>query len=439
MRKITIYFLFLLNLLVIVGFWSSNSGVLLGQGFGNLFLSLGRLFGLLAVYFILLQFLLMGRSIWMERTFGLDNLSRVHHLNGYFSILFILFHPIFLTVGYSILTKQNLIEQFMIFITSFEDVVQALAAVILFVIIILFSIYIIRKKLKYEVWYFIHILTYLAILLAWGHQLKNGGDFLASKLFTAYWYGLYIFVFGNHLIFRFLKPLYLYKKHKFFIEKVVQETQNATSIYISGKNIRDFIVKPGQFMILRFLTKDFWWQAHPFSMSKFPDGQNLRITIKNVGDFTREVSGFKKGSHILIDGPYGTFTANLTNNRKILFVAGGIGITPIRSLIEQMGRKKYDITLLYTNQKEKDIVFKKELDRLAKDYMFKIHYFLSREKNNKFISGRIDKEKIKQLVKDVLQRDVYICGPNVMMHSLSHTLIDLGVKPSAIHFEKFSL
>lgn len=410
--------------------------MLLMQGGGQLLISLGRLSGLLGVYFILMQFLLMGRSFWLERTFGLDNLSRVHHLNGQFSIILILLHPILLTAGYAAVSKQNLWLQFLTLL-DFEDVLKALGGLLLFVLIVFFSIYIVRKKLKYEIWYLIHLFTYLAIFLAWGHQLKNGGDFLRNSLFASYWSGLYLFVFGNHLIFRFLRPLYLFIKHGFFISRIERETGETTSVYIAGKQMEDFKVEAGQFLILRFLTKDFWWQAHPFSLSQTPNNQGLRFTIKSAGDFTAKILDLKTGAKVIIDGPFGTFTERA--NKKVLLIAGGIGITPIYSLLGQMVRHRKNVILFYSNQTKDDIVFQKEIEQLKRKYKFTAHYFLSRERNKNYLWGRITKEKIKQLVKDVTGREIYLCGPIEMMSSLKKDLLDLGVFSSAIHYEKFSL
>lgn len=435
MKKV-IYVFALSNLLVIFYFWLPNSN--LTSTTAGFLISLGRLFGLLAVYFVLLQFLLIGRAPWLEKVFGLDQLSRMHHLNGFLSIFFITLHPVFLSIGYGLVSNTGYINQLLLFLTNFEDVLGAFVAVILFITIIFFSIHIVRAKLKYEAWYFIHLLNYLAIFFAWGHQLKNGADFQTSKLFVFYWYGLYAVVFGNHLVFRFLRPLYLFNKHKFFVEKTVEETPDSTSVYISGENLKDFKIEPGQFMILRFLSKKLWWQAHPFSLSRAPNGKNLRVTIKNVGDFTSQIGNIKNGTRVIIDGPYGKFIER-HEPRKILLIAGGIGITPIIALIEAMSKHKKDIVVLYGNKQEKDIVFKKELDRLRKRYKFPSHFFLSKERKKGFEHGRIDKPKVAKLVEDVQNRSVYICGPVPMMDDLKKDLIELGVKPSRICFEKFSL
>ena len=439
MNKKLIYTTFFANFLIIIFFWWSNSGALLTRDTSGTLLALGRLSGLLAVYFVLMQFLLMGRTRWIEKLFGLDKLSRVHHWNGKLSILLIIAHPILITLAYSSLAKTGFIEEFTGILSSFRDTLQAFIALILFSSIVFLSLYIVKRRLKYETWYFVHLLTYLAIVLAWGHQLKNGEDFLANRTFVLYWYALYTFVFGNVLIFRFIRPVYLFYKHRFRVEKVLPETHDTNSVYITGRKLDQFRVKPGQFMMFRFLQEGFWWQSHPFSLSKVMDGRSIRITPKSLGDFTIKIPELKAGTQIVIDGPYGIFTKEIATKDKFLLIAGGIGITPLRSLTEQLASEGKDIVLISCNKTEKDVVFKEELDELSNEHGFPIHYILSKDKNPNYLYGRSDKEKIQTLVPDHKERDIYICGPVAMLEGLRKDLAKLGVPEEQVHYEKFSL
>ncbi|HEX6976776.1 MAG TPA: ferredoxin reductase family protein [Patescibacteria group bacterium] len=424
MKKL-IYAFLALNLFIVLFFWWKNSGG------GSVYLALGRLSGLLAVLSILFQFLLMGRAAWLEKTFGLDKLSKYHHLNGYLSSVFILLHPILITIGYAQITKVNFTSQFLDLINNFEDVNKALIGAILFLSIIFISIYIVRNRIKYEAWYFVHIFVYLAVVFAWGHQLRVGEDFLGQPIFAYYWYLLYAFVFGNLLIFRILKPIYEFYTHEFYVDRVVKENEGVVSIYITGKDMESFHVNPGQFMKFNFLTPKFWYQSHPFSLSKVANGK-IRITPKNSGDFTSELPSLKPGTKVIIDGPYGTFTSKRIKKDKVLFIAGGIGITPIRSLIEELAGSK-NIILLYSAKTENEIVFKKELGSLSNKYKFPIHYIVTQK------VGHLNKEKIEKLVKNVEDYEVMMCGPVPMMDAVTKDLIALGVPNSNIHFEKFSL
>lgn len=436
MKKV-LYGTFFINLFIIVFFWWQGSSNLFTGELANSLLAIARLFGLLAVYFILLQFVLRGRAVWIEETFGLNNLSTVHRLNGYLSLFFILSHFTLILTSYSLAANIHIVAQFIQFITTYIDLLQAFIALLLFVTIVFVSIYVVRRRLKYEIWYYVHLATYLAILFAWGHQLKFGGDFV-NNIFVWYWYGLYIFVFGNLFIFRWLRQGYLFLKYRFIVTEIVKEADGATSVYITGNNLSDFSVQPGQFFILRFLDKNRWWQAHPFSLSFVPKQNMLRVTIKNVGDFTSQIPQLKKGTPILLDGPLGTFTSAHAKKNKFLFIAGGVGITPIRSLIEEVAMRKKDIVLLYSN-KTTDIIFKKELEVLAATYKFPIHYVVTEDSLYKGEKGRIDEKKIKRLVPDFLKRDIYLCGPVPMMNALIRSLKERGVDHAALHYEKFDL
>ena len=437
MKKFLIYGLFVVNLAIIFWFWWQYSGAFFKEGDSGILIALGRIFALLAVYFVLMQFVLMGRSVWVEQIFGLNNLARVHHLNGVFVIFFIIFHPVFITAGYAMSNRVGFISQLGSLILNTSNIFYAFLALILFVTVVFFSIYIVRKKLKYETWYYVHLTTYVAVVLAWGHQLKLGGDFISNQTFVYYWYILYLAVFGNLIFWRFLRPLFRFYQHRFFVKRVEKETDSAVSMYIAGKDMEKFQIAPGQFMIFRFLSKDYFWQAHPFSLSYAPKNNELRITVKNSGDFTSQIKNLAVGTPVFIDGPYGTFIERLAKRDKFLFIAAGVGITPIRSLIESIAKNK-DSILIYGNKTEKDTIFKSELDKLSSEHNFPIHYVMSEDKNFKGEQGRINIELVKKLVSDFKNREIYICGPAQMMISLRKDFQKAGVRNANIHCELFS-
>jgi len=363
-------------------------------------------------------------------------LAQIHRLNGYLSMLFILLHPILLIFSYAIIGKVGFFSQLGDFIFNEDELLKAAIAVLLFIAIVFLSIHFVRKHVKYETWYFVHLLTYLAVILAFGHQLSFGGDFLSNKIFVYYWYFLYAFILGNFIFSRFITPLWNAYRYRFSVDHTVSENGGATSVYIKGKNLESWKASPGQFISLRFLTKNFWWQSHPFSLSAIPKNDQLRVTVKNLGDFTSKVSNLTKNTPVLIEGPYGTFTAKSAPKTKYFFIAGGVGITPIRTLAEKLASTN-NLIIFYSNKTSKDIIFRKELDELSQKYHFPIHYIMSNEENYSGEKGRIDKEKLMRLVPDLKDREVYICGPTSMMECLSEMLQELGLKTKHIHYEKF--
>lgn len=430
-------FVFWGNWLFIAAFWWVKSSQLIAEGGGSTIIAFGQLAGLTGAYMVLLQFFLMSRTVWLEKTFGLDTLSRMHHTNGQWGIFFLISHPILISWGYGRSEGRDFFSQLISFITENNLLLRAALALGLFILVAGFSIYIVRRKLIYESWYFVHLAVYVAVFLALRHQLEFGSTLIASKIFYTYWALLYVVVFLNHLSFRLFSPVFNYFTHEFYVEKIEKENYNTVSVYIKGKNLQNFKIEPGQFMILRFLTREFWWQGHPFSLSMPPDGEVLRVTIKDVGDFTHKVPNIPVGTKIFIEGPYGVFTQS--SSSKILLIAGGIGITPIRSLMEDALKRGKDAVLLYGNKKEEDIVFKNELSNLQKNPGARVINIISGDINFAGEKGRIDEEKIKRLVPDFSSREVFLCGPPAMINSILEIFKKFDFPLSKIHYEKFSL
>lgn len=458
-KRIWFYALFVLHLVVTTYFWLQTSGSRITQSGADAYLAMGRLSGLLLVDFILLQVMLMGRARWLEEVFGLDKLAKVHRFVGKWISIFLLAHPLFLVLGYQKLTGLNFLQQFWDFQVSFEDVWHASIGFILFLFVIVYSILMSRRKWDFEKWYWAHLSVYVAIVLAFGHQTSVGGDLLGSKpispmlpeltWFTLYWYGVYAFVFGSLAWYRICKPLWNFRKHQFRINRIVNETPDVWSLYITGTDIQNFHYTPGQFVIIRFLAQGYYWQAHPFSLSCYPNSEYIRLSIKASGDFTKTIGQLPVGTKAYIEGPYGILTAQKSRSNKVLMIAGGIGITPFRGILEDLGKAGKDVHLIYGNKTEADIALRKELEELAQKYDIKIHHVLSNVDANSlqltansfesFSSGFVTPELISQLVPDVASREAFLCGPPPMMDALFKTLTGLGVPPKKIYFEKFAL
>jgi predicted ferric reductase len=437
MKKL-FYTFVLLNLAIIFSFWFLRLGDVTALSTAEWLIAVGRITGLLAVFSILMQFLLMGRATWMEQAFGLDKLAKIHKKTGYASLIFILAHPINIVAGYAMASKIDLLEQYTLFLSD-PSLLQAAIAVSLFLTVVVSSIYIVRNKIKYEWWYAVHLLTYGAVILSWTHQLQYGSDFVRNPRMVAYWYSLYAFVFGQIAVFRFALPVWRTLRHQFTVSKVVPESDDVTSVYITGKQMQNFPARAGQFVKVRFFSGLRWLESHPFSISAVPDASGFRLSIKALGDFTGQIRTLKKVAKVFVEGPYGTFTAKKSTKSKVLCIAGGIGITPIRALIEEFGVIGKSVTLLYANKTFAEAVFTDELAQLAEKFDLKVIYVCSKDPGFKGESGRIDSEKIKRLVKDVQQRDVYICGPAPMMTAVRGELRTLGVRDDQVHFEEFAL
>lgn len=430
------------NFAIVIGFWLSGPAPQqLASGDALVaWHALGRLFGLVATYCALVQFVLMGRVGWLEPIFGLDRLAIFHRRNGTAALLLMLLHSSSMVITFSLLSGSSPYEGAMQ-VLGMPYVVWATIAEVLFVVTVITSVVIVRRHLKFEAWYAVHLFNYLAIVLIPFHQLTNGSDFLLNQAFAYYWLGLYAFAFLNMLIWRFGRTFWLSWRHDFTVEKTVQETATATSVYISGKNLQRFRAKGGQFVLVRFLDKQRIWQEHPFSLSALPNDRHLRLTIRQLGDFTNAVPQIVPGTKVWVSGPFGAFTHEQQVTSKVLYIAGGIGITPIRSMIEERAGsgQKSTAVMLYGNRSLSDTALMSELEPLAARIAMPIYNVLSDQKGYSGETGFIDKEKIARLVPDVAERDVFLCGPPPMMAGIKKALNELGVPAEQVHYERFAL
>ena len=150
-------------------------------------------------------------------------------------------------------------------------------------------------------------------------------------------------------------------------------------------------------------------------MSAPSNGQYLRITVKAVGDGTDYVHQLGVGTKVAIEGPYGVFTANHGNTANVLLIAGGIGITPLRALVEEFPSHLGAITLIYRAGSWSDVIFKDELEQIAKVRKMELIFLVGRRGSDNISADPLSGKELLRLVPDIAERDIYICGPPAMM------------------------
>ena len=446
MKKAAILLLAGAQLLAVTGFWlwshtRHEMGNLLVGDAPDQVLAWARLAGLLATLAVLFQLALVGRVRWVEQTFGMDRLTRLHHVAGFALVLLLLIHPALATLGHAMQAEAGFLAQSADFLKSWEGLPAAYAGTALFLMAGAMSVLVLAKRLDYQRWYLTHLTLYVAFALTVLHQVSVGGDLTGHRGFRLYWYALYAGVALAFLAYRVGRPLAAFARHRFTVEGIVPEAGDVTSVYIGGKNMAAFQAEAGQFLIVRFLARGFRWEAHPFSLSRPPDGRCLRLSIKRLGDYTRRVPDLKPGTPVLIDGPHGIFTAKRCGSRKALLIAGGIGITPIRSIAEELVKADRECLLVYANRNSATMVFKEELEKLAARSGGRLTLVpvMSDEPSWVGEKGRVDRALLSRLAPDAPSRDVFLCGPPPMMKGLRAALAEMGVAAARIHDERFAL
>jgi predicted ferric reductase len=413
---------------IMTGWWSMNGGHL--NNYADRLVVIGRLFGLLAAWSVILQIILMSRVPFIERNFDLHDNIQLHTYNGYAMLATISGHVIFLVLGYALPTQFGLWDQFVIFNTQYSDVFLATIGTIIFFGASALSLQVVRKKMQYEVWMLTHVTVYLAIAMTFLHQINTGGDFIHNAWFTAFWYALYILAFVLWLRYRVLQPLVLLLKFDFKVSKIEMTARSTYSVTLTGKHVENFQFVSGQYATWRFLSKNLWYEAHPFSISSVVGSNTLRFTVKATPSLTERIAQVPIGTRVIIDGPRGSFTAERAEkSENVLLIAGGIGVTPYLSTIDALINEGKRVTLLYSARTSVDVAFGKELMALeARGVVIRVYL----TENSELITPDV----IKSAIKD--DSIVYICGPDAMSQSFSATLRGMGLNKKNIITERFA-
>ncbi|MEV2228785.1 ferric reductase-like transmembrane domain-containing protein [Streptomyces phaeochromogenes] len=397
----------------------------------NALIVMGRLLGLYGALLMAFQLLLVARLPWLDRRIGMDRLTSWHRWVGFGLLWTLLGHAVFITFGYADSSGMDPVSQLVDLAETVEGVLRAVVALVLILLIGGVSARYARRRLAYETWHFIHLYTYVAVLLAFTHQVAVGTTFTASSFATAYWYGVWGVALGAVALGRLVLPLWRNMRHQLRVSAVVPESDNVVSIYMTGRDLDRLPARAGQFFLWRFLTKDRWWQANPFSLSAAPNGRTLRLTAKTAGDGTAALRHLKVGTRVFAEGPYGAFTAMHRTRPESVLIAGGVGVTPIRALLEEV---QGHAVVIYRVSTDRDAVLYDELRELAQAKGAELH----------LVSGPVTPDKLAphelvRLVPDIGDRDVFLCGPPPMMNAVLGSLRELNVPKQQIHFERFSL
>jgi ferredoxin-NADP reductase len=204
------------------------------------------------------------------------------------------------------------------------------------------------------------------------------------------------------------------------------------SVLLEGKRLQLMPISGGQFIQLRILKRGLWWQAHPYSVSALPDGRHLRITVKAVGDHSGGLAALEPGTRVAIEGPYGAFTADSRSTDRVLLIGAGVGVTPLRALLEDLPAH-VDTVVLARAHDEHSLPLREELRQLTHLRSGRLHELFGHRNQT-----RLDQRALRKLIPDIAQRDIFICGPVGFTATVRHAALALGVPDDRIHHEEFS-
>jgi len=394
----------------------------------------GRMTGLLAGYTIALVIAQMARIPALERRVGSDRVARWHATSGRYALTLTIAHVVLILYGYAMQANTGVVAQSVSVVTDYPEMIKATVGTLLLLLVGFVSAGAVRRRMRYEIWYYLHLLTYAAVYLAFWHQLATGSEFVGNSTARAAWYALYILVGGMLLWYRVLTPVRLNLRHRMRVEAVVRETPGVVSVLIRGRRLHRLGAEAGHFFRWRFLTKGLRWTANPYSLSAPPRPDLLRITVKAVGGHSAALADLRPGTRVWAEGPYGAMTAARRSRGKVLLLAGGAGITPLRALFETLPGTPGDLTLLYRARTAEELALRDELEAIADARGAQLLYAVNRPDGRR---RAITAKMLRKILPDIARHDVYLCGPPGLAEESYAALREAGVPERRIHHESF--
>ncbi len=397
----------------------------------------GRIFGLLAATLLFFQFGLSSKLKLLDRVFGLHRLLYFHRILGLSLVILASLHPLFMfssstaEIGPLRLAIWPMLLGVLLLTGLWTGVCAALWRKFL--------------AIPYQKWYLMHRFAMFGAVAVFTFHVWNVTDdfhrgWLLFGLSTALL--LYAALFAWTTL---IKPMYL-KGRPYNVTKAESVGRDTYGVELTPGKGKMFSYAPGQFAFVTFFSEGLPVERHHWTISSTPTRpKSCMFTIKCSGDFTALIGRVKAGDRAAVDGPYGLFSylaLRPVPDREIVMVAGGIGITPMLSMLRYMvdtGDHRR-VTLIWSNRTEGHILYREELEVMKeKNPKLTIHHVLTRQNNFQGPKGRLTIETLRELLPGHdREAAVFVCGPPPMMKEVCSNLRRLGFRRSRIYKEKFS-
>jgi predicted ferric reductase len=384
-----------------------------------------------------LQFGLTARFRHVTEPWGEDVIYHFHRQISLIAVALVLAHPIILFI-----TRPELLALLNFVEAPWRARFAALSTYSLIALVVM-ALMRAKWNIRYETWHFWHIgLAVVAVAAGISHMV-GWSFYLADPWKRALWIGLTIFWIGLLLHVRIVKPLFMLRR-PYRVAEVRRERGDSWTLAMQPAGHHGFRFSPGQFGWLTVWGSPFKISGHPFSFSSsaaVTDGR-VEMTIRNLGDFSGAIGDVPVGKRVYLDGPYGAFTIDRNPADMHVLIAGGVGITPMMSMIRTLADRgdKRLIVLLYGSRDFESITFREELDALKQRLNLTIVHVLADppagwtgEKG--FVTAEVLKRYLPEPYAD---HEYFICGPDVMMDAIEEALGELKVPLSKYHSERYA-
>lgn len=436
--------------LLVICLWASGAGAValfLAYGgaakFGTISdatTSLGIVCGLLGTDFILAMLVLAARIPLLDRTLGHDRAIAVHRSLGKPALYLLLAHGALLLIGYGLASGINPIAEVAPML-ALPDMPLAFIGLGLLIVVVISSLIAVRRKFSYEGWHLVHLLSYVAVLFAVPHQLSVGGIFAGGRYERVYWIALYVLAFGSIATYRFVEPVVSSIRHRMSVRSVESVSPGVVSIHFTGQHLSALESAGGQFFVWRFWTLRTWWHSHPISLSAVPTESRARITVRDLGTGSSEISAVKPGTLVSFEGPYGMFTDAGRTAPKLAIAVAGIGITPVRAFLEDSTLAPGETTILLRASTTEETYLWDEISELAARKGAIVYTMIGRRaRRGRGWMTQSDHDRgvsLQSIFPDLDDSDLYLCGPTAWLELIEDEARAAGIPEQQLHTERF--
>jgi predicted ferric reductase len=394
-------------------------------------LNLSRIAALVGTAIALTSVALASRAPWIESAVGQDRMIYWHRKIGPYALFLIGFHVLLVSFAKTAGTEFNTWQSLWDLVIGAKWFMAAFLGFIFMVGIGITSYHRIRTLFSYETWWVIHLYSYIGIALAFMHEITNGVMFINSELLKNWWIFYTASIFTILITYRIIVPLRLTLTDKPQVTKVTRENRDTVTVSIRTNKRKAMKAKGGQFFNLRFLAGNKWWEAHPYSMSRVPKDGVLQFTVKELGDHSSWLKSLRPGTRVSLEGPYGNFTADRLVGDKVILIAGGIGVTPLKAIVQSLPTVSHGVLLWRVSRKD-DVFMLSDIEKLcqARGIDFKT-----------VIGSRIHHQNWLQKelghLPDISTYEVFLCASKGLIDDSKRGLKQLGIPETSIYTEEF--
>jgi predicted ferric reductase len=396
--------------------------------------------GMIGLAMLLLEFVLSGRFRFVSERIGIDVTMRFHRVMAIALAILVLAHPFIYALPAMGGRDLGLAPALGL---DGASLLTGVVAWLLTLAVVLTAMQRHQLGMTYESWRAVHAVLAVVIAVFGVHHAVVAGGYSVTPALTAFWLAMLAAALVSLAYVHVVTPL-LQRRRRYRVGSVQPIGLKTWELAIAPERDVAFDFEAGQFVWLTLNRSPFAITEHPFSISSAPaDGSQLSFVIKEIGDFTRSIGDTPIGAPAYLDGPHGNLTLRGRTGRGIVFLAGGVGVAPILSMLRQLAaeRDERPLKLIFANRCAEQILYRDELERMCSELRLEVTHVLSEPPQGwTGETGMIDDGLLERVLGPEERKGwIYVvCGPGPMIPAVTRSLRRLGIGRRQIVSERFS-